>query len=38
VIVRFLLWLSRLWHDYQDLKTPRITLRDEWTHETRHDR
>ena len=29
-MIRFLLWLSRLYHDLRDANAPRVSLRAEW--------
>lgn len=28
--MRFIFWLNRLWYDWRDAKTPRVTRREEW--------
>jgi hypothetical protein len=37
-MTRFLLWLSRLYHAYLDLKSPHVSVRKEWRRQEPRDR
>ncbi len=32
-MIKFLLWLSRLYHEYKDANTPHVKIRDDWEYD-----
>jgi hypothetical protein len=32
MIIRWILWFNRLWHDYRDSQLPHVKIRSEWSY------